>query len=56
MLGLSLFGGGIEPVHQAEDHRCDGGGADGGGLGRAGPRLKVLEAIDNLRINAALAP
>jgi hypothetical protein len=28
-------------VHQAEDHRCDGGGADGGDLGRAGPRLKA---------------
>src|ERR1700722_10514725 len=27
-------------VHQAEDHRCDGGGADGGGLGHPGPRVK----------------
>ena len=40
MLGLSLFGGGYGPVHQAEDHRCDGGGADGGGLGRPGSRVK----------------
>ena len=39
MLGLSLFGGGYGPVHQAEDHRCDGGGAAGGGLGRPGPRV-----------------
>jgi len=43
-------------VHQVEDHRCDGGGADGGVVELAGPRLKVLEAIDNPRINAALAP
>ena len=40
MLGVSLFGGGYGPVHQAEDHRCDGGGADGGGLGRPGSRVK----------------
>jgi hypothetical protein len=40
MLGLSLFGGGYGPVHQAEDHRCDGCGADGGGLGRPGSRVK----------------
>jgi hypothetical protein len=40
MLGLSLFGGGYGSVHQAEDHRRDGGGADGGGLGRRGSRVK----------------
>jgi hypothetical protein len=35
------FGGRHGFVHQAEDHRCDGGGADGGDLGPAGPRLKL---------------
>jgi hypothetical protein len=40
MLGVSLFGGGYGPVHQAEDHRCDGGGADGGDLGRPGSYMK----------------
>jgi hypothetical protein len=34
------FGGRHGFIYQAEDHRCDGGAADGGSLGRAGPRLK----------------
>jgi hypothetical protein len=36
-----VFGGSHGSVHQAEDHRCAGDDADGGGLGRAGPRLKL---------------
>jgi hypothetical protein len=36
------FGGRHGSVHQAEDHRHDGGGADGGGLELAGPRLRLL--------------
>jgi hypothetical protein len=43
------FGGRHGSVHQAEDHRRDGGGADGDGVERAGPRLKAA------RIIAALA-
>jgi hypothetical protein len=53
MLGLSLFGGGYGPVHQAEDHRCDGGGADGGGLGRPGSRVKENGATKDPNLTRA---
>ena len=53
MLGLSLFGGGYGPVHQAEDHRCDGGGADGGGLGRPGSRVKESGATKDPNLTRA---
>ena len=43
------FGGRHEPVHQAENHRGDRGGADGGGLDRAAPCLKATEGAGRRR-------